>query len=143
MVGRRCGVAAAYALRSVPPPTAVGSENTKKRTRHTAVDGDAKPPETAAGAGAGAGANSCCWLLVYGSPLATFSVERSRRTANALYQRTVIAMTEPTRGDEDAEQFTIFTRREESGGTGGGDGDDGFSLYVSLGFFVRTERGDD
>jgi len=87
-------------------------ENTphrRRRRRETAVDGG-----WSRGRGRG---KQLLLVLVYGSPLVTFSVECSRRTANALYQRTVIAMTVPTRGDEDAEQFTIFTRREESGGT--------------------------
>lgn len=110
-------------------------ENTphrRRRRRETARDGG-----WSRGRGRG---KQLLLVLVYGSPLATFSVERTQRTANALYQRTVITMTEPTRGDEDAKPFTIFTRREGSGGTGGGNGDDGFSLFVSLGFFGPKGR---
>lgn len=58
--------------------------NTKKRTRHTVVDddGNAKPPETAAGAGAGATAAAACLRFAARDVLGcAFATHRERSVA--------------------------------------------------------------
>jgi len=82
VVGCRCGVAAVYAPRSVPPPTAVGSEIRKRE--HATLSSTTTATRNRPRRRLGQGQGQQLLLLVYGSPLATFSVARSRRTANAL-----------------------------------------------------------